>query len=57
LDLAVHVKPKGQDGTEQTKEILEVIKSQNLVVGMVAKEKNEGAMMQHVTTALGEAGS
>ena len=57
LDLAVHVKPKGQDGTEQAKEILEVIKSQNLVVGMVAKEKNEGAMMQHVTTALGEAGS
>ena len=56
LDLAVHVKPKGEDGAAQAAAVVEAIKSENLVVGMVMKEKNEGAMMQYVTKALGEAG-
>jgi len=56
LDLVVHVKPKGEDGTEQAKEILNAINSGNFVVGMVPKEKNEGAMLTFVTAELEKAG-
>ena len=56
LDLEVLVKPKGEDGSAQADVFVEAIKSEKLVVGMVAKEKNEGVMMTRVTKALNEAG-
>ena len=57
LDLVVYVKPKGEDGTAQAKEILNAIEAEKLVVGMVPKEKNEGMMMASVTAALEAAGT
>jgi nucleosome binding factor SPN SPT16 subunit len=57
LDLVVYVKPKGEDGTAQAKEILNAIEAEKLVVGMVPKEKNEGTMMTSVTAALEAAGT
>ena len=56
VTVVVHVKPKGEDGKTQVDEVVDLIAERGLIVGAVAKEAEEGALVTHAHARLKEKG-